>query len=297
MTDTIIRAHIPDRDVRLLSGVTTRLVAEAARRHRTTPTASAALGRTLTGALLLGLMQKDLERVTVQFSGDGPIGGIVALADAEGNVRGYVENPEADAPSHPNGKLNVAGVVGRGMLHVRREAGFEIGLMKEPYHGIVEIQSGEIAEDLNYYLQTSEQIPSMTSLGVFVHTASSEVLAAGGYIVQLMPGSDPKLADDLEARVAAAPSATEMILQGATPIDMLRTALDGFAVEVLDEREVRFQCTCSRERVLQMLGSLDPADLEQMIEDGTGERLVCHVCNRVYEVTVDDLREAAAGER
>ena len=290
MTDTIIRAHIPDHEVRLLSGVTTALVAEAARRHQTTRTASAALGRTLTGALLLGLMQKDLERVTVQFSGDGPIGGIVALADAAGNVRGYVQNPQADAPAHPNGKLNVAGVVGRGTLHVRREAGFEIGLMKEPYHGIVEIQTGEIAEDLNYYLTISEQIPSITSLGVFVR---DEVLASGGYIIQLMPGSDPKLAEELDACIAAAPSVTDMIREGATPLDMLRTALDGFAVEVLDEREVRFLCTCSRERALKMLGSLDPADLEEMIEDGKGEQLTCPVCNTVYEITVDELREVA----
>ena len=291
MTDTIIHAHIPGHNVRLLSGVTTRLVAEACWRHGTTPTAAAALGRTLTGTLLLGLMQKDLERVTVQFSGDGPIGGIVALADAEGNVRGYVQNPSADARERPNGKLNVAAVVGRGTMHVRREAGFEIGLMKEPYHGIVEITSGEIAEDFTYYLSVSEQIPSMTSLGVFVHLGSNEVVAAGGFMVQMMPGSTRELAEDLDARIAAAPSATEMILRGATPLRMLQTALGDLPVEVLDTREVRFKCTCSHERVLEMLGSLEPDDLEEMIADATGERVVCHVCNQRYDVTVEELRD------
>jgi molecular chaperone Hsp33 len=290
MTDTIIHAHIPGHDVRLLAGVTTRLVDEACQRHGTTPTVAAALGRTLTGTLLLGLMQKDLERVTVQFSCDGPIGGIVAQADAEGTVRGYVQNPEADAPHHANGKLNVAGVVGRGTMHVRREAGFEIGLMKEPYSGIVEITSGEIAQDFAYYLTVSEQIPSAVSIGAFVNLKSREVLAAGGFIVQAMPGTSRAVVDELTARIAAAPPATEMILYGKGPIDMLKTALGDFPVEVLDTRDARFRCTCSRERVLAMLGSLEPAELETMIADGTGERVVCHVCNTTYDVTVEDLR-------
>lgn len=289
MTDSIIHATIPGHDVRLLAGVTTELVAEACWRHRTTPTASAALGRTLTGTLLLGLTHKGLERVTVQFSCDGPVGGIVALADAGGNVRGYVRNPAADAPER-DGKLNVKGVVGGGTMHVRRETGSEIGLDKEPYHGIVEIVSGEIAEDFAYYLTTSEQIPSATSLGVFVSLASRAVQAAGGFMIQLMPGSARELADELTAKVAAAPHATEMILMGATPLDMLRTALGGFEIDLLETRDVRFACTCSRERVLQMLGSLDPAEVERMIADGTGEEVLCEVCNERYRITVDDLR-------
>jgi molecular chaperone Hsp33 len=294
MNDTIIHAHIPGQDVRLLAGVTTRLVAEACWRHKTTPTVSAALGRTLTGTLLLGLMQKDLERVTVQFSGDGPVGGIVAQADASGNVRGYAQNPEADAPEHPGGKLNVAGVVGRGTMHVRREAGFEIGLMKEPYSGIVEIASGEISEDFAYYLTVSEQIPSAVSLGTFVNLEPRDVLAAGGFIVQALPSASPAIVDELQARIAAAPPTTEMVLFGKTPLEMLQTALGDFPVEVLESRAVRFQCTCSRERVLAMLGSLEPAEIETMIADATGERVLCHVCNTWYEIGVDELR--ALGE-
>jgi molecular chaperone Hsp33 len=289
MNDSIIYATNPDRTVRLLAGVTTGLVAEACRRHGTAPTASAALGRTMTGTLLLGLMQKDLERVTVQFSCTGPIGGIVALADADGNVRGYVRNPEADAPERA-GKLDVGAVVGGGTMHVRREAGFEIGLNKEPYHGIVEIVSGEIAEDFTYYLATSEQIPSATSLGVFVNVTTREVMAAGGFMVQMMPGSTDELAEEIARRVMAAPHATEMILQGATPRDMLATALGDFPVDVLDTRDVRFACPCSRERVLEMLGSLEPTEIEAMLADGDGEEVVCEVCAERYAITLDELR-------
>jgi molecular chaperone Hsp33 len=291
MSDTIIHATIPGLDVRLLAGVTTDLVAEAARRHGTTPTASAALGRTLTGTLLLGLTQKDLETTTVQFLCDGAIGGIAAVADANGNVRGYVRNPDADAPAYPDGKLNVAGVVGKGTLHVSREAGFEIGLMKEPYHGIVEIVSGEIATDISYYLLTSEQIPSATSLGVFVNAITCEVTAAGGFMVQMMPGSSRDLADRLTERIAEAPHATEMIRQGASPLEMLQTALGvDYSIDVLETRDVRFACTCSRERVLKMLGSLDPSDLVEMIDDAKGEEIICHVCNEKYWVTLDELK-------
>jgi molecular chaperone Hsp33 len=293
MADSIIHATIEGYDVRLLSGVTTELVAEACWRHGTSPTTSAALGRTLTGTLLLGMTQKGLEKVTVQFSCNGPVGGIVALADAYGNVRGYVSNPSAEAPER-NGKLNVAGIVGSGTMHVRREAGFEIGLMKEPYHGIVEIVSGEIAADFAYYLTTSEQIPSATSLGVFVNLTTRQVVAAGGYIVQMMPGSSRELADELTRRIEAAPPATDMILEGATPIEMLQIALPDLPIEILETREARFTCTCSRERVLTMLASLERSEVQTMLDDGTGETVTCHVCNESYSVSVDDLRAILA---
>lgn len=297
MTDTIINAHIPGYDVRLLAGVTTGLVREACLRHGTTPTVSAALGRTLTGTLLLGLMQKDLERVTVQFSCDGPVGGIVAQADATGAVRGYVRNPEADAPERADGKLDVAAVVGKGTMHVRREAGFEIGLMKEPYSGIVEITSGEIAQDFAYYLTVSEQIPSAVAIGTFVNVTTREVLAAGGFIVQALPGTPGSVVDELTERIATAPAPSEMILEGKGPLDMLRTALGDFPVEVLETREARFECTCSRDRVLTMLSSLERGEIESMIADATGERVVCHVCNAGYDVSVDALREMLEAER
>ena len=151
--------------------------------------------------------------------------------------------------------------------------------------------SGEIGEDFAYYLTTSEQIPSATSLGVFVETASRDVLAAGGYIVQVMPGGSRTLADDLMARLAKAAPVTEMVLYGKTPAEILEAALGGgYDVEVLETREASFSCPCSRESVMRMLGSLDPADLQEMIDDGTGERVICHVCNEHYDVTTDELR-------
>lgn len=296
MTDRVIYATIPGLDVRLLSSVTTDLVAEACARHRTTPAASAALGRTLTGTGLLAMTQKGHERTTVQFVCDGPIGGIVAVADARGDVRGYVRNPTADAEP-VNGKLNVAGVVGGGTMHVGRELGADIGTNREPYNGIVEITSGEIGLDFAYYLTVSEQIPSGVSLGVFVHNATNRVLAAGGFIIQLMPGTSRDIEEDLTARVAAAPHATEMILQGASPLEMLQTALGNLDVEVLEERVLQFACNCSRERFLDKLAALPRADLEEMVADGTGELLTCHVCTASYTVTIEDLRALLPDER
>lgn len=296
MTDRVIYATIPGLDVRLLSSVTTDLVAEACARHRTTASASAALGRTLTGTGLLAMTQKEHERTTVQFVCDGPIGGIVAVADARGDVRGYVRNPEADAEPL-NGKLNVAGVVGGGTMHVGRELGTAVGMTTEPYSGIVEITSGEIGLDFAYYLTVSEQIPSGVSLGVFVHITTNRVLAAGGFIVQLMPGTSRDVEEELTARIAAAPHATEMILQGATPLEMLETALGRVDIDVLEERDLQFACNCSRERFLDKLASLPRADLEEMIADGTGELLTCHICTESYTVTIDDLRALIPTER
>jgi molecular chaperone Hsp33 len=293
-SDQIIHATIPGENVRLLAGVTTGVVAEICRRHGTWPAASAALGRTVTGALLMGLMQKDLERVTVQFTCNGPIKGIVATADAHGNARGYVTNPTADAPL-VNGKLNVAGVVGSGMMYVTREAGFEIGLSKEPYRGAVEIVSGEIAQDFTYYLAKSEQIPSGVSLGVFV-AGDLEVTAAGGFIVQLMPDADEALADELTVRLGAAPHATEMVRSGATPLEMLQTALGRTDLEILETRDARFACLCSPERALQIVGGLGRAVVEDMVSKNTGEEIVCHVCNERYFIDIDAIRGLAEEE-
>src|SRR5439155_11376188 len=178
-----IRATAADATIRCMAAVTTQLVDEACERHGTTPTAAAALGRTLTGTLMLGSLLKDLEKITVQFHCQGPIGNITAEADALGNVRGYVRNPQVDLLINEQGKLDVGSIVGTGMLYVIRDAGFEIGLYREPYCGSVPIVSGEVGEDIAYYLTMSEQIPSAVSLGVFVDP-SCHVTAAGGFIIQ-----------------------------------------------------------------------------------------------------------------
>jgi molecular chaperone Hsp33 len=314
MPDKLIHATAADNQIRCLAAVTTNLVGEACRRHRTFPTASAALGRVLTGGLLLGSGVKDLEKLTVHFDCDGPIGNIIAQADPYGNVRGYVSNPEADAIEiNERGKFDVRAVVGGGKLYVTRDAGFDIGLMKEPYRGMVPIVSGEIGEDIAYYLAKSEQINSAVSLGVLMTVDGAEgngsedasreprtaefsldqlrVAAAGGYIVQMMPSSDEKLAAELERNISRAPYATDMVRSGHSPIEMLREVLGDFDLLMLEEREPRFHCQCSRERALLIISALGREEVEDMIAKDGGAELICHFCNEAYLISADELGE------
>ncbi len=280
--------------MRALATVTTNLVCEAGRRHGASPTASAALGRALTGALLLGQTFKDLDRLTLHFQCDGPLGGLTAEASSRGTVRGYVRNPAADLPVNERGKLDVSGLVGGGMLYVTREAGFEIGLSKEPYRGAVPIVSGEIAEDLAYYLAISEQINSAVSLGVFVSPEPSRVTAAGGFLIQLMPGAESQTIAVIEASAARAPHITEMIRQGAGTGEILQTALGGMDFEVLEQRAVEFRCTCSYDRALHIVSCLDRAEVEEMLVKDEGAELTCHFCNEVYSLGVAALEKILA---
>jgi len=309
MVDKLIHATAANNQLRCMAAVTTNLVGEACRRHRTSPTASAALGRTLTGGLLLGSGIKDLEKLTVHFDCDGPIGNIVAQADPLGNVRGYVSNPDADSMSmNANGKLDVRAVVGGGKLYVTRDAGFEIGLMKEPYRGMVPIVSGEIGEDIAYYLDKSEQVKSAVSLGVLMtvdgngdsqlrtksETAefsldSLRVSAAGGYIVQMMPRADEGLAALLEQNIYRAPYATDMVRMGFSPIEMLKTVLGELDVLVLEETEPRFFCQCSRERALLIISALGRDEIADMLEKNHGAELICHFCNEAYQISAEEL--------
>lgn len=309
INDSLIHATAADGQLRCMAAVTTNLVSEACRRHRTFPTASAALGRVLTGGLLLGSGVKDLEKLTVHFDCEGPIGNIIAQADPCGNVRGYVSNPEADATTmNDRGKFDVRAVVGGGKLYVTRDAGFEIGLMKEPYRGMVPIVSGEIGEDIAYYLAKSEQVNSVVSLGVFI-TVDAEangicssasltsefsidrlrVAAAGGFIVQLMPSADEGLAAHLERNVSRAPYATDMVRDGLSPVEMLQTVLGDIQLEVLEEKEARFHCQCSRERALLIISALGKEEVEDMLERDNGAELICHFCNEAYQLGREEL--------
>ena len=313
--DKLIHATAADNQIRCMAAVTTNVVAEACRRHRTFPTASAALGRTLTGGLLLGSGVKDLEKLTVHFDCDGPIGDIVAQADAYGNVRGYVANPEADATAmNQYGKLDVRAVVGGGQLYITRDAGFEIGLMKEPYRGMVPIVSGEIGEDIAYYLAKSEQINSAVSLGVLMvvdsvddpkpgNEATAEfsvdslrVAAAGGFIVQMMPGAEDGLAVHLERNISKAPYATDMIRDGLNPLGMLQAVLGDLELAVLDEKEPHFRCQCSHERALLIIAALGRDEVKDMLEKDNGAELVCHFCNEAYQISAAELNDLLAGE-
>ncbi|HKQ93622.1 MAG TPA: Hsp33 family molecular chaperone HslO [Blastocatellia bacterium] len=288
--DHLILATNADAMIRLIAVVATDLVAEACDRHRTAPTASAALGRTLSGALLLGCAFKDLEYITLRFDCDGPVGGIVTEAGAGGSVRGYVKNPAAHLPPNSVGKLDVRGIVGGGMLHVIREAGFEIGLMKEPYYGSTPIVSGEIAEDIAHYLAVSEQINSVVSLGVFVESERERVTAAGGYMIQAMPGAEESAIAAIEKAAADAPSVTEAIRGGADATEMLRLALKGLSFDTLESRPVEFRCKCSYERVVRIVTALGREEVEDMIEKDKGAELTCHFCNSVYYLDEDALR-------
>jgi molecular chaperone Hsp33 len=288
--DHLILATAEDAMIRLIAAVTTNLVAEACDRHRTAPTASAALGRTLSGALLLGCSYKDLEYITLRFACNGPVGGIVAEAGAGGAVRGYVKNPAAHLPPNSLGKLDVRGIVGDGMLHVIREAGFEIGLMKEPYYGSTPIVSGEIAEDIAHYLAVSEQKNSVVSLGVFVESERERVTAAGGYMIQALPGAEESAIATIEKAVADAPSVTEAIRGGADAAEMLRLALRGLPFDALESRPLEFHCKCSYERVVRIVTALGREEVEDMLEKDKGAELTCHFCNSVYYLDEDALR-------
>jgi molecular chaperone Hsp33 len=288
--DHLIQATTADATIRLIAAVTTTLVAEACDRHKTAPTASAALGRTLTGALLLGGAYKDLEYITLRFDCDGPVGGIVAEASARGAARGYVRNPAAHLPPNALGKLDVKGLVGAGMFHVIREAGFEIGLMKEPYYGSTPIVSGEIAEDIAHYLTISEQVNSAVSLGVFVESERESVTAAGGYMIQALPGADESALAAIESAMSTAPSVTEAIRGGADAGEMLRLALGDLPFDMLETRPVEFRCKCSYERVVNIVTALGREEVEDMLEKDKGAELTCHFCNSVYYLDEAALR-------
>jgi molecular chaperone Hsp33 len=294
--DILIQGTAADGMVRCMAATTTNLVAEAARRHDLWPTVAAALGRTLTGTLLLGSSLKELDRLTVQIVSDGPIGGITSEANARGQVRGYVRNPEAHAPYNEKGKFDVKAVVGNGMFYVTRESGYDVGLYREPYRGSVPLVSGEIAEDFAYYLTKSEQIPSAVLLGVHLQPAAPYVSAAGGLMIQMMPGADEKIINAIEASVSQMPQATMMIREGARPADLLRAALGDIEFEILDEKPVSFACSCSYERAVSMISSIDRSELESMLREDKGAVMTCHFCNETYRLDEAELIKAMNDE-
>jgi len=291
--DKLIHGVVANGEARLFAAVTTATVTEAVLRHGTAPTTSAALGRVLTGAALLGASFKDFDRLTVKIEGDGPVEGITAEATKEGTVRGYVKNPSAEVPAASNGKFNVRGVVGSGTFYVIRESGFDIGLRPDPYIGSVPIVSGEIAEDFAHYLVKSEQIPSAVLLGVLLQNAEPYVTAAGGVMVQMMPGANRHIVTMIEDTISRAPHVTELIKSGAEPIDLAKMAVGELPFEVLEEREVSFKCTCSLERARTMIAALGRDEVESMVSEDKGALMTCGFCNEIYQFHEEDLREIA----
>jgi molecular chaperone Hsp33 len=282
MKDEMIRATALDGKVRAFAVRSTQLVEELRRRHDTWPTASAALGRTVTAAAMMGAMLKGEERLTIQIKGGGPIGQIVADTNATGEVRGYVDNPHVHLPLNNKGKLDVSGVVGtEGFLYVTKDIG-----MKEPYRGSVPIVTGEIGDDFTYYFLKSEQTPSAVGLGVLVNPDNS-IQAAGGFIIQLLPGlSDEEIAD-IEKKVVQLPSVTHMVNQGDTPEEMLTRLLPN--VKVLQTMDVPFRCKCSRDRIEALLISLGKDEIGKLRLEQEETEVVCHFCNEKYIYTKDEL--------
>lgn len=283
MGDQLIRAIAWDGKVRAFAARTTELVEEMRRRHHASPTAIAALGRTATAGVMMGAMLKGKEKLTIQIKGGGPLGSIVVDANAEGQVRGYVDHPGVDLPLNNAGKLDVAGAVGTdGYLYVLKDLG-----LKEPYRGSIPLVSGEIAEDITHYFFKSEQTPSAVALGVLVDVDYT-VKAAGGFIIQLMPGCTDEEITGLEQRLSETPPVSRMLEEGMD-LDEILASLLGM-VQILDRMDLEFKCNCSREKIRQMLISLGKDELDQMIaEDGRAE-VICHFCNEVYEIGEDELK-------
>ena len=268
----------------------TNIVRRAEQLHVTSATCSAALGRLLTGASMMGAMLKDdRDKITLRVSGGGPTGVVMACTDGTGNVKGCIDNPLVELPPKANGHLDVGGAVGRnGVLTVIRDN----KLQKEPTIGQVPLVSGEIAEDLTSYYAYSEQIPTVCALGVLVDKDLT-IACAGGYLLQLLPGATDVEIDQLEKNIAAMPSVTEMLHAGKTPEDMMQLALAGFAPNVLDEREVHYQCDCSWERTEEMLLSLGRKELEKLRDEDPHCEVVCHFCHKKYEFDLNELVEKA----
>ncbi|WP_272826105.1 Hsp33 family molecular chaperone HslO [Paenibacillus thiaminolyticus] len=284
MQDMLVRGTGLGGKVRIFAVRTTGLVNELQRRHGAYPTATAALGRTVTAAAMMGAMLKGDEKLTVQVKGDGPIGQIVADANAHGEVRGYVTHPQVHLASNAQGKLDVAGAVGRsGFIHVIKDLG-----LKEPYRGSSPIISGELAEDFTYYFATSEQTPSAVGLGVLVDVDSS-VLHAGGFIVQLLPGLTEEQIDQIEYSLSVLPPVTALLDQGME-LDELVTWIISDA-NVMERMPIRFQCQCSRERVERTLISVGKGELTAMIEEDGQAEVVCHFCNEKYSFGREELEQ------
>jgi molecular chaperone Hsp33 len=289
--DRLIVGTAAEDTVRIIAAITTETVTEAVRRHQTSPTATAALGRMLTGAALMGASLKDFDRLTVRIDCDGSIEGIVAEADNEGGVRGYVRNPEAELPPKAEGKFDVSGIIGQGMFHIIRESGFEIGLHREPYVGSVPIVSGEIAEDFAYYLAKSEQIPSAVLLGVLLQNTEPFVTAAGGVMIQMMPGANEHVITMIEDTVRHAPHLTSVIREGASAEDLVEIALGIIPFEVLGEKEIAFRCTCSQERAVSMVSALGVSEVQAMLAEDKGAVMTCGFCNETYRLDEEDLAQ------
>lgn len=285
MKDYIVRATAGNGQIRAFAASTKQVVETARKDHNTSPVATAALGRLLTaGAMMGSMMKNDTDMLTLQIRGDGPIGGITVTADSKANVKGYVLNPEVMLPPK-NGKLDVGGAVGIGLLQVIKDMG-----LKEPYCGQTILVSSEIAEDLTYYFANSEQVPSSVGLGVLMEKDNT-VRRAGGFIIQLMPFAQEEVISRLEENLKNVTSVTALLDKEYTPEQILEELLGNLDLEITDTMDTRFYCNCSKERVERAVASVGKKEIQEMINEGKDIEVKCHFCNTAYTYTVEDLKK------
>ena len=286
--DKIIRCITSDGAIMASAVDASDIVFTAQRLHKTSPCATAALGRLLCAGSMMGMsLKQDKARLTLQVNGDGPIGSVVVCADSKGNVKGYVTNPECPTEYYRNGKINVSEAVGKyGTLGVIRDYG-----TRDPYVGRVPLVSGEIAEDITSYYATSEQIPTVCALGVLVDKEDGKVLLSGGLLIQLLPGADEGTIDKLEKNISELEPVTTMFAKGMSILEICKTALKGFEVEVLDEEKINYVCGCSREKIESYFAGLPEKELKACVNENGVDEVKCQFCNKNYTFSEDDINE------
>ena len=286
MSDYIVRGTAANNQIRVFAATTRDLVEHARAAHNTSPVATAALGRLLTGGVMMGSMMKgEKDLLTLQIQCNGPIKGLTVTADSQGRVKGYAYNPNVMLPPSDKGKLDVGKALDHGVLSVLKDMG-----LKEPYMGQSQLISGEIAEDLTYYFATSEQVPSAIALGVLMEKDNT-VKRAGGFIIQLMPFAEDGLAEKLEDKIKGMTSITSLLEQGMSPEDIINEILGEFGVEIMDTLPAEFSCNCCKDRVEKALISVGAKELNAMIQEGKPVELNCHFCNSKYTFSVEELKE------
>ena len=286
MSDYIIKATAGNGSVRAFACVSTQTCEEARKSHNTSPVVSAALGRMLSAGLMMGSMMKnDKDLISIKIEGSGPMKGVLVTADNKGGVKGYPFEPLVIIPPNSKGKLDVAEAIGVGILTVIADTG-----LKEPYVGQVELISGEIAEDIAYYYASSEQVPSAVALGVLMNKDNT-VKAAGGFIIQLMPGADEEIIEKIEEKIASIAPVTTLISEGKSPEDILELILADLDLEINEKIDAGFRCNCSRKRIEKALISIGKHELETMAKDNEPIEVGCHFCNKMYNFNVYDIEQ------
>lgn len=289
--DYMVRAAAADNQIRAFAVTSRDFVEQARRYHNTSPVITAALGRLLTGGVMMGRMMKgEQDLLTLQIKCRGAAKGLTVTADSMGNVKGYPQAPDVMLPPNAKGKLDVGGALGPGILSVIKDMG-----LKEPYVGQVALQTSEIAEDLTYYFATSEQVPSAVGLGVLMNRDNT-VKQAGGFIIQLMPYTDEKVISALEKKVAGVTSVTDLLEQGVSPEKLLEQMLGEFGVEVTERLPVQYFCNCSKERVTRAIASIGKKDIQEMIDAGESVEVNCQFCDKHYVFTPQELKELLKGK-